>query len=381
MTRRHLPPLLFTPLLLTLAACGGSSGESTLFARDDSPAVATVPVGANADGGGASFSQAVMLLPIDAGAVTRIRERHFANGSRQDIVMGWDAYSKAENILEVSIETAPARIGGFDILQIGKPSERGIRTEILARFPKTPMNIVTKPMQNAFGTFGLAIGKQANGNRCIFAWQWIDDIRSVGQNRSGFSKLGSLVSGRAAPASVRVRLCRDNMTVDQLASYMEALHLGEPGALTRILTLDRKSLEPTTSPVSTLPAGRDSGLVSAAPVASAGTLESALAGGAPRPTAVARTSSARPARRVARRARSKQEDASPRETTQPAASAYPMLTQQPAGPRYLGPVPQQQPGLGFSAGRPSQPRLNPSLPPQAYRGPTSQDSYRSPNAR
>ena len=61
----------------------------------------------------------------------------------------------------------------------------------------------------------------------------------------------------------------------------------------------------------------------------------------------------------------------------------PQAPQQPAGPRYLGPVPQQ---MGQQMGMPgirspAQSRLNPSLPSQAYRGPTSQEPYRPPNLR
>jgi hypothetical protein len=385
---RTLAKLCLLPIALALAGCGKSVSESRLFGRDESPAV--VPVAASPNGS-ASFAQAVMLLPIEAGAVTRIRERHYTNGSRQEIVMGWDAYSKAEDILEVSIETEAAQPGNRDQLQMGKPSERGIRSEILSRFPKTPMNIVTRPMQNAFGTFGLAIGKQANGARCIFAWQWIDDIRSVGQNRSGFAKMSSLISGRGAPASIRVRLCHNNTTVDQLAGYMEALQLGEPDALMRILTMDRKSLEPLT-PVSTLSAGRVAAV--AVPV-NQGTLESALDGGAaPRPAAAPPRAARKPARRTATR-QPKSDDDNAETTTQPMANPAPaapaptapppapmMTQQQPTGPRYMGPVPQQQQG-GY-AGAPTAPqpqRLNPSLPPQAYRGPTSQDPYRPPSTR
>jgi len=374
------------PLLLTLGACGGSTVESRLFSRDESPAVATVPVSPT---GSVGFAQAVMLLPIEAGAVTRIREHHYPNGSRQEIVMGWDAYSKAEDILEVSIQTDTSQPGGRDQLQMGKPSERGIRSEILARFPNTPMNIVTRPMQNAFGTFGLAIGKQANGARCIFAWQWIDDIRSVGQNRSGFAKMGSLISGRGTPASIRVRLCHNNTTVDQLASYVEALQFGEPDALMRILTMDRKSLEPLT-PVSALGSGLSAGRVTAVAVpVNQGTLESALNGGAaPRPAAAPPRARPKPAKRAAARQPKEDDETTTRSMTNPMTAptpvepAAPMLTQQPTGPRYLAPVPQQQQGsISGPAGVQSRPRLNTSLPPQAYRGPTTQDPYRPPSTQ
>jgi hypothetical protein len=201
--------------------------------------------------------------------------------------------------------------------------------------------------------------------------------------------MGSLISGRGTPASIRVRLCHNNTTVDQLAGYMEALQLGEPDALIRILTLDRKALEPVMSPVSTLSAGRIAAV--AVPV-NQNTLESALDGGASPRVAAPPRARPKPAKRAAARPPKEDDEAqtTTRPMTNPAAApaaveppAIPMMTQQqPTGPRYLAPVPQQQQsGASGAPGPQSQQRLNTSLPPQAYRGPTTQDPYRPPNVR
>lgn len=381
---------LILPLALLAAACGRTSSEQRYLSRDESTAAATVPVTANPTGD-ASFQQAMMLLPIEAGAVTRIRERNYPNGTRQDIVMGFDAGTKSENVLEVSTETE-ASPGGPNMLQMGKPSERGIQSEILSRFRGIQMNIVTKPMQNALGPFGLAIGKQGNGHRCIFAWQWVDNIRDAGPNRSGLARFGAVLAGRGAPASIRIRLCSGTKDLDQLAGYVEALQMGELEATVRILTMDRRNIDPGAF-VDNSRGGRTTAVT--APVTRVGSLESALSG-AGRPAAENRQQVAaqpRPARRIVRhKPRDQQEE--PREVAAPAPQAPPATTivpqqpVQPTGPRYLGPVPQQAVtppaaptgGYGASAA-PVLQRLNPNLPAQAYRGPTSQEPYRPPNFR
>lgn len=381
---------LILPLLLVTAACGKSSSEQRFLSRDEA-AVTTVPVTASATGD-ASFQQALMLLPIEAGAVTRIRERNYPNGTRQDIVLDWDAGTKSENVLEVSIETAPLDGGGPNMLQMGKPSERGIQSEILSRFRGIQMNVVTKPMQNALGPFGLAIGKQGNGHRCIFAWQWIDNIREAGPNRSSFARFGAVLGGRAAPASIRIRLCSGTKDLDQLASAVEALQMGEPNAMARILMMDRRNIDPVAENT-----GRGSvGNGITAPVTRVGSLESALNAG--RPAAEGRQQVAaqpRPARRVARHKPRETQD-EPREATapvvqQPTTTYVPQQPVQPSGLRYLGPVPQQAQGGasgGISGAAPgtyapamAPQRLNSNLPAQAYRGPTSQEPYRPPNTR
>ena len=55
--------------------------------------------------------------------------------------------------------------------------------------------------------------------------------------------MNALVAGKTLAASVRIRLCRSDSTVDQLASQLEGLQIGSRTALDRIATLDRRSLE------------------------------------------------------------------------------------------------------------------------------------------
>jgi len=74
------------------------------------------------------------------------------------------------------------------------------------------MQIVDHPRSNAYGVYGFAVGKWANGARCIYAWQWIDNLKSAEANGVN-------------AASVRIRLCRTGGTLDQLASLVDGLQI------------------------------------------------------------------------------------------------------------------------------------------------------------
>ncbi len=43
----------------------------------------------------------------------------------------------------------------------GRPTETGIRAELAAAFPGTAMQVVTRPAANAYGPYGLAVGRAA----------------------------------------------------------------------------------------------------------------------------------------------------------------------------------------------------------------------------
>jgi hypothetical protein len=97
-------------------------------------------------------------------------------------------------------------------LSMTKPTEAGIRSELASQFPKMTMQVVDRPRSNAYGSYGLAVGRWANGTRCIYTWQWIDNLKSN-------------LSSEGGPASVRIRLCRNDVTLDQLASNIDRLQI------------------------------------------------------------------------------------------------------------------------------------------------------------
>ncbi len=365
--------------LFSLAACGSGFDlplDNSRMATGSIPASGSqsiAPVSRDgAAAGNQDISAALFYLPIEAGVVTAVRERNFVDGTRQEIALAPDRLTKGENVIEVSLRASSSSVGGPGQMQMGKPSERGVRSEILSRFPEVRMGIVTRAMSNAYGPVGLAIGKHANGARCVFAWQWIDDIRQAGgAGSSGFARLGALVSGGAAPASIRVRICRGDQTVDQLAAMVEGLRLGESSTLARIMSMDRRNILPDS--VATVSGS------TAAVTALPDSLEATLIG-SPAPETKAKPAApprraARPAprfKRVARRPAPRSDDDGTPAAAFNAAQAY-QSPVAPGGPRYMAPV------AGAEAGTTPPPAAYPAqaqaqfgagLPPQAFRGPT-----------
>ena len=360
--------LVVSGLCLAIGGCNAPTRDSAFVAQ----AGGVTPIQSYALGqpDAPVPSEAMLLLPPEAGSVMRVRERHYRNGTRQEIILSGGG--SGENVLDVSLRTSGGDIAPRGDLQIGKPSQRGIATEAQGRLPGVSMHVVTRPMSNMFGPFGLAIGRRGN-ERCVLAWQWIDDLR--GSASGSRSPLSSALSGGAMPASVRVRMCRTNATLDDMAAFMEGLR-PVPSAITNVVRMDRR-LVSSTGVADVSPMTR--GPVSAGSLSSpmGGSLEASLPGGSS-PTRVA---SAPPVRRAAPVTRTAAMPARPRvvrtEPQVPPPVRY-QLEQgpQPVGPRYLAPVDGAVGGAPapVAAQAPvfSAQRLDSSLPSRAYLGPSGQ---------
>jgi hypothetical protein len=359
-----MKPLAVIGFSLIIAGCNMPSRDAFVARSDSSAPIQSYVLGQPE---APVPAEAMLLLPPEAGGVLRIRERHFRNGTRQEIVLAGG--TSGENILEVSFRTAGGDNAPRGELQIGKPSQRGIATEAQARFQGVRMHVVTRPMSNVFGPFGLAIGRRANGERCVFAWQWIEDLR--GSANGSRSPLALMLSGGAMPASVRVRICRANMSLDEMAGLMEGLRPVAP-AIDRAVRLDRR-LVTSTGFADTAPLG--GGVAAGALTAPmGGSLEAALPGpalSAPRAATApaARAVEVAPAPRVTRSAPARAPVRAPPSYQEPAAHP------QPSGPRYLAPVEGAatgSPGPAAATLQLGASRLDPSLPSRAYLGPSGQ---------
>jgi hypothetical protein len=303
-------------------------------------------------------SGGLLQISPEAGRILQVRERDTGNGFHQDLVLAWAKEGHPENRIEIDLITKPDQKG------VGKPTEAGIRSEILSRYPGVPMKIVLKPKQNGLGTFGLAVGVRGDGARCIFAWQWLNDIREAGGSKPGFAKL----TGHGTPASVRAAMCRRDMTLDALAAIVESLSLASDVDLNTVIAAN--------SMTRSLPAGSDaSGKAMVADVSPS--LESLV--GAKQPVSVPKP---KPVRRAKRPAEN-DVAAQPKAPVQNPV-AQPALSALGNGPRYMAPVSaaavpaytRAAPYTGGAAATTVSSALDPSLPPQAYRGPSA-----GPNSR
>lgn len=365
--------LAYAPLVLLLGACsanfmpGLSFGERSYVSRAPTVPVEIRPV-AHASTAAAQMGIGVLALHDAAGRVLKVRERHFVNGTRQEIVLDGGPGVYGENVIDVSVRTSGVKTTNSRMLEMGPPTESAIRSEILGRFADMRMNIVLRPMRNRFGPFGLAIGRHANGARCIFVWQWVDDLREHTPGVSSFAKFGALMGNRALATSIRMRLCRMGLTVDQLAGYAEAMRVPARAPVERLASMNRRDIG---DPQISQNGIRRSPLLK--PVGSS--LESALGGkpAAGKPVAgrksSARSASSEPrAIRKARRAPAGDYN----RIQHYSAGGAPAVSNSgaSAGPqgRYLAPVnsgaaPAAEPQVRY------RPNSGAGLPPEAFRGP------------
>jgi len=356
------------PLLLCLGACSAESQEGGFLDRVDAPIAAPlIPPLAAANG-------AILTLPNGAGPPGQVRERIYPNGARQVVPIGGPAGEPTLNDIEITLAKRGARRrAGW--VSVGKPSAEGVRSEILSRFPGMRMEIVTRPLFNSLGRFGLAIGRSSSGLRCVFAWQWVGDLRDADPDRSTVKKAMDSLTGRGLPASIRVRLCRPDMTLDQLADFLQGLSLTSPQDLRRLLAEIGSQEIDGGGPIAVEGAGA-SGL---APLSQS--LEAAL-GPAPPPRTII----------VARKAPIRR--APPARARKPARPAAAVQTIEPVHPVALSPKPSKSDDHGDASGPNGERYLaspgesarsgaqapvlgragrsvaaGPSLPPQAYKGP------------
>ncbi|AWN53349.1 cellulose biosynthesis protein BcsN [Methylobacterium sp. 17Sr1-1] len=229
----------------------------------------------------------VVVLPAWIGRPVALRERDGAGGFEQAITLRPPG---ARNGHDDLILASSPKEGGLDAMLGGKPTEAGIRAELAAAFPGMAMQVVTRPSANAYGPYGLAIGR-TGATRCLYAWQWIPEAPL-------------LAGGAPVPLSLRLRLCRDDVTVEAMAAAVTQLRLvprfsGEPVA-TLVRVASRSVLPPAgrvhhlrPAPVATTPAPAPSGprylgeaaeRLPAATGSSGGAMRSVLAGATDAPS-------------------------------------------------------------------------------------------------
>lgn len=227
---RPLPTLCL--LVLGLAACSTAPTRGLLAQVDATPTGATTATTTPPSHGLDARSGAAALLELPAAARVRGRldERRYANGWRQSVALDRTVLGGGWNELTVDIRTAPA--GGRDgEIPMGKPTEQGVRQELTLRFPATQMRVIEKPMRNALGPFGLAVGAGPRGLRCAFAWQWVDDLRAIAVDAA----TTSAARGDEVPASIRLRVCRKGVTEEQFADWYSRLQAKQALDVERII--------------------------------------------------------------------------------------------------------------------------------------------------
>ena len=317
---------LSLPFLLVVGGCNGRSGNDTpsldMMAQASTPvAIAAI----NARPRTLTLDEALGRLPEGAGLPKSAFERRYANGYSQEITLASDVAS-ADSHIEIAIQNGrPLAFPGK--APVWKPGEAGIRDELTRQFPNMRMQVVTNGgYENQYGRFGVAVGRLGENLRCVYAWQYVDDARKTFFEGRRIPLDGATV----APASMRIKLCRTDTTVDDLVDFVRHFTVAIP---------ENFGAQPA---------------IAIAP--------------APRPVVVAQAPKKR-----ARPTHSRVSHAAPQAAPYVSAGPYAAAAE---GPRYMAPVPVPVDSVS-QYGRGG---LNSNLPPQAFRGPaTGQQSTPGPS--
>ena len=371
MMRPPTRTFLLAALAASLAACNQSQPERQLANDADSAVTSQFVAGQTLSAPIAPRNEApdfaVLTLPSDAGKPGKLTEKQFVNGWRQSVSLDRAKVAGDWNDLSIDIqseEPAASDMGASSgEMRLMKPTQDSVRREILARFPSVPMRIVTKPMYNALGPYGLAVGAGPGDMRCAYAWQWVGNLPAAARGeKANFFNNGEMA------ASIRMRLCRRGVTADRLAEWYEGLEIADRANVARIV--EALKLNSQNRQVA--------GGVQV--VDNSDSLEATLIG-ASRTERASTGGGGRAYRRHAQHRRRAPAEYSPEAPAPMTAPSSPSAD----GRRFLGPVesvsPSYAPGApsGSSGAGFGPARMNPGLPAQAYRGPASARAITPPS--
>lgn len=203
------------PLAMALAACQGreQGGVSNL---DMMALAAAAPPEQKFDAKprAIALESALVRMPQSAGQPTSALERHYPNGYSQIVRLASDA-GRGESQVEIGIQNGKTLYSSKKA-PVWKPGEAGIRDELSRQFPDMRMQVVANGgFSNSYGRIGVAVGRRGENLRCIYAWQYIDDARRSFENGR---RIRLEDGAETAPASLRIKLCRGDATIDDLVN-------------------------------------------------------------------------------------------------------------------------------------------------------------------
>lgn len=172
-------------------------------------------------------SHAFVELPMMAGPMIAVREKRYANGIEQTMVLESEAAADGENRVEVRVlqpGKSDDRIKN-EYLQVRNTRQEQIRSDMKEFVWGIPMQIVSAVEANAYGTYGYALGRSKLGYNCLLGWQ---SVKGVMKER----RLLGFTTTSYTEMSVRLRICRTDLNADQLVSIIRGMRITvDPAAL------------------------------------------------------------------------------------------------------------------------------------------------------
>lgn len=173
------------------------------------------------------LSRAFVELPMMAGPIIAVREKRYANGIEQNMILESEAAADGENRIEVRV-TQPGKADDRiknEYLQVRTTRQEQIRSDMKEFVWGIPMQIVASVEANAYGTYGYALGRSKLGYNCLLGWQ---NVKGVMKER----KMLGFMSTSHTDMSVRLRICRTDLSADQLVSIIRGMRITvDPAAL------------------------------------------------------------------------------------------------------------------------------------------------------
>ncbi|MEM1038946.1 MAG: cellulose biosynthesis protein BcsN [Pseudomonadota bacterium] len=163
--------------------------------------------------------EAMVVMPLRAGAPLEVIQSRAGNGLKQRIVLKGDAVSAGQNTIDVRMVVKrvwpkPRKNG----MKTHGGSLAAIKAQMREALPGVTMRMSNEVNTNAYGPFGYALGRAAGNVRCLFGWQ---NVAGKGREPWGiFTK----VSERPE-LSVRVRICRADMNSEQLVAVLRRMRI------------------------------------------------------------------------------------------------------------------------------------------------------------
>jgi hypothetical protein len=215
---------VFAPLL-AIGVAGCASGGMT--ARYDGPELKGAPsVSHQVDD-----RDLLVKIPEWAGPVKSARQISGALGVKQEIVI--PGGTLGDNVIEVAIAMGVPG-NGSELTISHAPSAEDIDEELRTKFPGVSMRAVPKSELGSETRYDLAVGRAADGTRCVYAWYWTENYR-IASDPSGIATVETMLSQKKEPASLRIRLCSKYVKLDDYASLVRQIHFVSAAETERIV--------------------------------------------------------------------------------------------------------------------------------------------------
>jgi Cellulose biosynthesis protein BcsN len=173
------------------------------------------------------LTRAFVELPWLAGQPIAVREKRYANGVEQTVILQGEAAADGENRVEVRVTQSASsdeRISG-EYLQVRNTRQEQIRSDMKEFTWGVPMKIVSAVESNAYGTYGYALGRSKMGSNCLLGWQ---NVKGEMKAKKAFG----FMSSRKTELSIRMRVCRSDLNEEQLVSVIRGYRITfDPTAL------------------------------------------------------------------------------------------------------------------------------------------------------